>query len=168
MDKAAGITDQTPSQAGRLSPSGARLLVVDDEENVATIVSELLRNDGYSVDTALSGDDAIQRIKEVEYDLVGADLQMDGADGLNMLEEVQRRSPMTTTIVITGFATLGSAVSAMRRGAYDYLIKPCTVDDIKLTVGRGVERRRLMLAERESTARLQQINSELEARVLEA
>src|SRR5262249_51783709 len=138
------------------------------EENVATIVSELLRNEGYAVDIALSGDDAIQRIQVLDYDLVLADLHMEGVDGLTVLEEVQRRCPMTTTIVITGFATLDSAVSAMRRGAYDYLIKPCTVDDIKLTVGRGVERRRLMLAERESTARLQQINSELEARVQEA
>src|SRR5262245_57700881 len=168
MDRAANTTERISEHSGRLPPSTPRLLVVDDEENVATIVSELLRNEGYAVDTALSGDDAIQRIKVLDYDLVLADLHMEGIDGLTVLEEVQRRSPLTTTIVITGFATLDSAVSAMRRGAYDYLIKPCTIDDIKLTIGRGVERRRLMLAQRASTERLTQINSELETLVQEA
>jgi signal transduction histidine kinase len=148
--------------------SAARLLVVDDEENIATIVSELLRNERYEVDTSLTGADAIERIRTCEYDLVLVDLHMDGIDGLTVLDEVQRSCPMTTTIVITGFATLESAISAMRRGAYDYLIKPCTVDDIKFRIRRGLERRSLMLAERESKAMLQRINSELEARVQES
>jgi signal transduction histidine kinase len=145
-----------------------RLLVVDDEENIAVITSELLLREGYEVDTALTGSEAIERIKAIEYDLVLVDLNMEGVDGLVVLEEVQRRSPMTTTIVITGYATLESAISAMRRGAYDYLIKPCTVHDIKVRIRRGIERRSAMLAERDSKARLQQLNTYLEVRVQES
>src|SRR5262245_59134355 len=142
---------------GTLPDSVNRILVVDDDESVAVTISEVLRRDGYAVDTVLSGNDAIERIARIEYDLVLTDLHMEGVDGMTVLKEVQRRTPLSITIVITGYASLESAISAMRNGAYDYLIKPSVIEDMKLTIRRGLDHRRLILAERESRARLQQL-----------
>ncbi len=144
-----------------------RLLVVDDEESVALTVSEVLRLDGYEVDTALSGDEATERLKHKQYDLVLTDLHMEGGDGISVLAEARRRSPLTITIVLTGFASLESAIAAMRQGAYDYLVKPCIIDDMKHTIQRGLEHRRLMLAEQEARTKLETLNRELESRVEE-
>src|SRR5256714_3901216 len=148
--------------------AGARLLVVDDEENIVLTISEVLRLEGYEVDMALSGQEAVRLLDEGrDYDLVLTDLHMEEGDGLSLLEEVRRRSPLTITIVLTGFAALETAIAALRHGAYDYLTKPCIIDELKYTVSRGLEHRRLMLAEREARAGLEELNRELEHRVEE-
>src|SRR5256714_586866 len=148
--------------------AGARLLVVDDEENIVLTISEVLRLEGYEVDMALSGQEAVRLLDEGrDYDLVLTDLHMEEGDGLSLLEEVRRRSPLTITIVLTGFAALETAIAALRHGAYDYLTKPCIIDELKYTVSRGLEHRRLMLAEREARAGLESLNRELEHRVEE-
>lgn len=146
---------------------GARLLVVDDEESVALTVSEILRQEGYQVETASSGGEAVRRLESAEYDLVLTDLHMDGGDGISVLAEIQQRAPLTISIVLTGFASVETAISALRSGAYDYLIKPCNVEDLKHTVRRGVDHRRLMLREREARASLEELNRELQRRVEE-
>ncbi|HVG18322.1 MAG TPA: response regulator [Blastocatellia bacterium] len=148
-----------------LSSYGSHLLVVDDEESVALTVSEVLRLDGYEVHTALSGGEAIARLQNNCYDLVLTDLHMEGGDGISVLSEVRRCSPLTIAIVLTGFASLESAIAAMRQGAYDYLVKPCIIDDMKHTIQRGLEHRRLMLAEQEARQNLELLNRELERRV---
>jgi signal transduction histidine kinase len=144
-----------------------RLLVVDDEENIVLTISEVLRLEGYEVDVAASGSAAFALLDGHEYDLVLTDLHMDDGDGLSLLEEVRRRAPLTITIVLTGFAALETAIAALRHGAYDYLTKPCIIDELKYTVSRGLEHRRLMLAEREARADLEELNRELEHRVEE-
>jgi signal transduction histidine kinase len=155
-------------QSDDASPApAARLLVVDDEESVALTVSEVLRLDGYRVETAMSGDEAVERLGTASFDLVLTDLHMENGDGISVLAEVRRASPLTITIVLTGFASLESAIAAMRQGAYDYLIKPCIIDDMKHTIRRGLEHRRLMLAEQEARSNLEQLNRELEQRVEE-
>jgi signal transduction histidine kinase len=143
-----------------------RLLVVDDEENVAITVSEILKREGLEVYTSLSGDDAVQRIQHEQFDLVLTDLHMEGTDGLSVLSELRRKHPLTIAIVLTGFASLESAVASIRQGAYDYLVKPCIIDDLKLTIRRGLEHRRLLVAEQEAKRRLEVLNAELERRVL--
>ena len=155
------------SDKSALASVGTRLLVVDDEESVAFTVSEVLRLDGYEVDTALSGGDAIARLQGNSYDLVLTDLHMEGGDGISVLSEVRRAAPLTIAIVLTGFASLESAIAAMRQGAYDYLVKPCIIDDMKHTIQRGLEHRRLMLAEQEARQNLELLNRELERRVEE-
>jgi signal transduction histidine kinase len=150
-----------------IASPGTRLLVVDDEESVALTVSEVLRLDGYDVDTALSGAEAIARLQSNSYDLVLTDLHMEGGDGISVLSEVRRAAPLTIAIVLTGFASLESAIAAMRQGAYDYLVKPCIIDDMKHTIQRGLEHRRLMLAEQEARENLELLNRELERRVEE-
>src|ERR1051326_5201023 len=146
---------------------GQSLLVVDDEENVAFTVSEVLRREGYEVTTILSGENAIDAIRQREFDLVLTDLHMENVDGLSVLTELRRRHPLTTALVLTGFASLESAVASMRQGAYDYLIKPCMIEDLKLTIKRGLEHRRLLLSEQDAKRRLEGLNAELERRVQE-
>lgn len=145
----------------------ARLLVVDDEESVALTLSEVLRQEGFRVETASSGNEAVRLLENTEYDLVLTDLHMEGGDGISVLAEIQARAPLTISIVLTGFASVETAIAAMRSGAYDYLIKPCNIEDLKHTVRRGVEHRLLMLREREARAQLEAFNRELQQRVEE-
>src|SRR5215212_5998760 len=158
---------QTRGEPEPVAQPRTRLLVVDDEESVAVTVSEVLRLDGYDVETALSGEEAIGLLRDTQYDLVLTDLHMEGGDGISVLSEVRRCSPLTIAIVLTGFASLESAIAAMRQGAYDYLVKPCIIDDMKHTIQRGLEHRRLMLAEQEARSNLELLNRELERRVEE-
>src|SRR5215472_14658589 len=143
------------------------LLVVDDEENVAFTVSEILRREGLRVEAVMTGERAINRLHQKEFDLVVTDLRMESIDGVSVLSEVRRRHPLTIAIVLTGFASLESAVASMRQGAYDYLIKPCMIDDLKLTINRALEHRRLLLSEQDARRRLEGLNAELERRVEE-
>jgi signal transduction histidine kinase len=149
------------------SPSPARLLVVDDEESIALTVSEVLRREGYRVDTSWSGEDAARLLREEEYDLVLTDLHMEGGGGIPLLEEIHNGSALTIAVVLTGYASIESAIAALRHGAYDYLLKPCNIEELKLTVRRGLEHRRLILAERAARSSLEYINRELERRVEE-
>ena len=91
----------------------SRLLVVDDEENVAITVSEILRREGYLVDTSYNGEDAMHSLHtaNVPYDLVVTDLHMESLDGLSVLSELRRHFPTTIAVVLTGFGSLESAVA---------------------------------------------------------
>ncbi|HEY0582584.1 MAG TPA: response regulator, partial [Chloroflexota bacterium] len=123
-------------------PTGS-LLVVDDEESVAVTMGAILEMDGYAVQICTSGVEALRRLSETTYDLVLTDLRLDDADGLSIVNEVVRVQPDTVSIILTGYASLESAIKALREGAYDYLIKPCDVDELRAVVARGVERRQL-------------------------
>ncbi|HEY0365054.1 MAG TPA: response regulator, partial [Pyrinomonadaceae bacterium] len=145
----------------------ARLLVVDDEESLRITTAAIFENEGYVVDTASSGDEAIDLMNKADYDLVLTDLHMEGGDGLSVLNEIRRHAPLTISVVLTGFASVESAIAALQEGAYDYLIKPCDIDSMKHTIRRGVEHRRLMLAEQKARADLRQLNLDLEQRIEE-
>src|SRR5689334_21853740 len=145
----------------------ARLLVVDDEESLRITTAAIFENEGYIVDTASSGDEAIDLLTKADYDLVLTDLHMEGGDGLSVLNRIRQRAPLTISVVLTGFASVESAIAALQEGAYDYLIKPCDIETMKHTIRRGVEHRRLMLAEQKARADLQQLNLDLERRIEE-
>jgi signal transduction histidine kinase len=145
----------------------ARLLVVDDEESLRITTAAILENEGYIVDTASSGDEALSLFESAEYDLVLTDLHMEGGDGLSVLGEIRRRSPLTISVVLTGFASVESAIAALQEGAYDYLVKPCDIDNMRHTIRRGVEHRRLMLAEQKARTDLETLNRDLELRIAE-
>jgi signal transduction histidine kinase len=151
----------------RPSPEGARLLVVDDEENLRITTAAILEQEGYKVETASSGNEAIALVERSEFDLILTDLHMEGGDGLSVLTEIRRRAPLTISVVLTGFASVESAIAALQQGAYDYLVKPCDIDEMKHTIRRGVEHRLLMLAEQEARRNLEQLNRDLERRVEE-
>jgi len=145
----------------------ARLLVVDDEESLRITTAAIFENEGYVVDTASSGDEAIDLMNQSDYDLVLTDLHMEGGDGLSVLNRIRRHAPLTISVVLTGFASVESAIAALQEGAYDYLVKPCDIESMKHTIRRGVEHRRLMLAEQKARADLQQLNRDLEQRIEE-
>ncbi|HZI59742.1 MAG TPA: response regulator, partial [Pyrinomonadaceae bacterium] len=144
-----------------------RLLVVDDEESLRITTAAILEREGYLVDTASSGDEAIALLEQKDYDLVLTDLHMEGGDGLSVLNQIRRHSPLTISVVLTGFASVESAIAALQEGAYDYLVKPCDIDSMKHTIRRGVEHRRLMLAEQKARTDLEQLNLDLERRIIE-
>jgi signal transduction histidine kinase len=145
----------------------ARLLVVDDEENLRITTAAILEKEGYTVDTAASGNEAIALLENTDYDLVLTDLHMEGGEGLAVLNEIRRTAPFTISIVLTGFASVESAIAALQEGAYDYLVKPCDIETMKHTIRRGVDHRRLMLAEQKARADLEQLNLDLEQRIVE-
>ncbi len=151
------------------------LLVVDDEESVAVTMGAILELDGYSVAIATTGADAFRKLHEAEFDLVLTDLRLDDTDGLSIISEVRRVQPETVSIILTGYASLESAIKALREGAYDYLIKPCDVDELRAVVARGIERRQLGVQLRARLAELQaanttihRLNTELQERVDQA
>ncbi len=157
------------NDAGAFAPffKEARLLVVDDEESLRITTAAIFEREGYIVDTASSGDEAIDLLSKADYDLVLTDLHMEGGDGISVLNRIRQEAPLTISVVLTGFASVESAIAALQEGAYDYLIKPCDIETMKHTIRRGVEHRRLMLAEQKARADLQQLNLDLERRIEE-
>lgn len=121
----------------------SKILVVDDEESVATTIKAILQLDGNDVTAVTTGKDALAQLREHEFDVVLTDLRLDDLDGIEILRETQKLWPDTVSIMLTGYASLESAVTALRSGAYDYLIKPSDVDELRATIGRALERRRL-------------------------
>ena len=121
----------------------SKILVVDDEQSVATTIKAILQLDGNEVTAVTTGKEALDLLGKHEFDVVLTDLRLDDLDGIEILRETQKLWPDTVSIMLTGYASLESAVTALRSGAYDYLIKPSDVDELRATVGRGLERRRL-------------------------
>ena len=158
---------QSVSESISAFPNEARLLVVDDEESLRITTGAILEKEGYVVDTASSGDEAIALLEKLEYDLVLTDLHMENGDGLSVLSQIRRQAPLTISVVLTGFASVESAIAALQEGAYDYLVKPCDIDAMRHTIRRGVEHRRLMLAEQKARMDLEQLNRDLEKRIEE-
>lgn len=155
--------------------SGARILVVDDEENVLVTIQAILEMDGYTVDTAQTGEDALALIRANDYDVVLTDLRLGDSSGQDVLAEIRRSRPQTVAVMLTGYASLESAISALREGAYDYLIKPSDPEELRATVRRGIERRSLGRALEQRVGELElanqkiaELNSDLERRVEEA
>ncbi len=121
----------------------AKILVVDDEPSVLVTLEAILRQEGYDVDACGDGRAAIQAISTRHYDLVLTDLKMPGEDGLAVLSEVRKRSPNTVTVMMTGYGSVDSALEAVQLGAYEYLLKPTEVAELKAAVWRSLERKRL-------------------------
>ncbi len=119
------------------------VLVVDDEESVATTIEAILKLDGHDVVAVTSGAEAIRLLNERQFDVVLTDLRLGDMDGIEVLREVQRTASDTAAIMLTGYASLESAIAALRSGAYDYLMKPSEVDELRATVNRAIERRQL-------------------------
>jgi signal transduction histidine kinase len=139
--------------------SSGNLLVVDDEQNVAITMGAILEMDGFDVTIATTGADAISKLHTEVYDLVLTDLRLDDADGLTIVSEVARLQPDTVSIILTGYASLESAIKALREGAYDYLIKPCDVEELRAVVARAIERRQLGVQLRARMAELETANA---------
>ncbi|MBM3152032.1 MAG: hybrid sensor histidine kinase/response regulator [Chloroflexi bacterium] len=122
-----------------------RILIIDDEEVVIDSCTQILKGSGYLVATAMDGTIGLRSVQDFHPDLVFVDLKMPGISGFEVLEKIQEIDATIVSIVITGFATIGSAVDAMKKGAYDFLPKPFTPDEFRMITRRGLERRKLVL-----------------------
>lgn len=120
----------------------AKVLVVDDEGAIRYSVSKTLQRVGYQVDEAQSGEEALEMIAKREYEVILTDIRMPGISGVDLLKRIKDASPDGIVILMTGYASLGTAVESLRLGAHDYLIKPSSSQDIRQSVTRGVERAR--------------------------
>ncbi len=122
-----------------------RILVVDDEEIIRIGCLRILEDSTFHVDLAENGRVGLGKVKADGYDLVLLDLMMPEMGGMELLDEIQKLDPKIVCIIITGFATIETAVDAVKKGAYDYLPKPFTPDEFRAKVNRGLEKRRLIL-----------------------
>lgn len=120
----------------------ARIMVVDDEEIARRNIVRALEKDGYVVDQAANGLEALDRVEAGNIDLVITDLKMEKMDGIQLIESLKKVSPLTDIIMVTGYATIDSAVSALTKGAAHYLAKPFQFDDLRSTVREILDKKR--------------------------
>ena len=120
------------------------IMVVDDEEIVRESLSGWLEEDGYHVEAVESGRKALERLPERAWDLMLVDLKMPGMDGIQLMDEVHKTAPEMLVIIMTAYATVDTAVKAMKKGAYDYFVKPFNPDDISLTIRKIVDHHKLV------------------------
>jgi DNA-binding response OmpR family regulator len=125
-----------------------KILVVDDEQTVCSSIQKILTKRGYSVDNSLNAKDAIAKIKENDFDIVITDLMMPGTNGMELLEIIKKHYPELEVILITGYASIETAVKATRMGASDYLPKPFTPDELTEVTKKAIERRNKKIAEK--------------------
>lgn len=145
------MNGDTPNHRTRTRPrrtlipgtARGRILVVDDEQGVMITIQAILEQEGYTVESASSGQMALDKLHAQQFDLVLTDLRLGDIDGLAVLTEARRTAPRTVAIVLTGYASLESAIQAMREGAYDYLVKPTDVEELKMRVAHVFERLQL-------------------------
>ena len=119
------------------------ILIVDDDEGVRQILVETLKTAGHTVTTADSGERAVAAVREAPVDLVILDMVLPRVDGLEVLREITTLRPETAVIMITGYASVETAIRAMKMGAVDYIVKPFRMEEVELIVSRALERSRL-------------------------
>lgn len=123
----------------------AHILIVDDEPAVRMMLEAALRSHGYRTLSVGSGLEARAQIDQTEFDIVLLDLRLGDSDGIDILQEIKQRWPSTEVILLTAHGSINSAIAALRQGAYDYLLKPAQIHDIRERVERGLARRRTTL-----------------------
>jgi two-component system sensor histidine kinase/response regulator len=122
-----------------------KILIIDDEEVVLDSCTQILKGGKYLISTAMNGTLGLNLVKDDQPDLVFVDLKMPGISGFEVIEKIRELDPLIVVIVITGYATVSSAVEAMKNGAYDFLPKPFTPDEFRLITQRGLDKRKLVL-----------------------
>ena len=123
----------------------SRILIIDDEEVVLDSCTRILKSGAYKIATATNGRLGLDLVKDFQPDLIYVDLKMPGISGIEVIQKIRETDPTIVVIVITGFATVSSAVEAMKNGAYDFLPKPFTPDEFRLITQRGLDKRGLIL-----------------------
>lgn len=135
-----------------------RVLLVDDEKEFVEALSERLTVRGYDVTTSLSGEDAVESVTRFNFDAVILDVSMPGISGVEALRQIKRIKPLTEVIMLTGHATVDTAIEGMKLGALDYLIKPCETEDLLAKIDMA-HRRKAEHEERIRAAKVQEIVS---------
>lgn len=120
-----------------------KILVVDDELFVRELLQEFLSNEGYQVFLAESGEKAVNLVKTNPVEIALIDLKMPGMDGISTLKEIRKIAPNTIAIILTGYPTIETSIEALRSGAYDYVVKPFKLNDLKNTIEKAISEHRL-------------------------
>ena len=123
----------------------ANILIIDDEETIRDSCSQVLKKEGYSVKTAKNGIEGLQIFREEFFHAVLLDLKLPGIDGMEVLSRIKEKHPKTSVIIITGFASIDSAVEAMQRGASDYLPKPFSPEQLRLITKKALDSREILI-----------------------
>jgi DNA-binding NtrC family response regulator len=132
-----------------------RALVVDDEASVCKALELILKKEGYEVHSAFTGAEAMAALYENDFDIVYTDLKLPDTNGLDLISHVRQQTHAPQIIVVTGYASIETAVEAIKRGAYDYLTKPLSPDKVRITTSRAIEKKNL-------TDRLNRLQEEVE------
>jgi signal transduction histidine kinase len=143
-------------------PASPKILVTDDELNTLKTLSANLEDMGYRVATATNGKEALELIRKRGFNIVIADIKLPDISGLEILETAKELNPETAVIMITGHASLETAVDAINEGAYAYILKPVTMSDLETTLNNALREQRLLVENRELVESLQQSNKRME------
>lgn len=119
----------------------ARILLIDDEEAFITTMSKRLDKRGYPVSMAFSAQEGIGALEKETIDVVILDVKMPGMDGIEALSVIKGRFPLVEVIMLTGHATVENAIEGMKRGAFDYMMKPCDMEELLKKVGEAYVRK---------------------------
>jgi signal transduction histidine kinase/DNA-binding response OmpR family regulator len=152
------MTEPVPSEPTQDRP---RILVVDDEESVVQILQDLLSEGPYEVDSVSSGEEALEALRAKPYDLLLTDINLPGVNGLEVVTAAKECDSEIVVVVITGYASTGTAIDALRQGAYDYITKPFDLWELDQIVARGLQSRLLVKENRRLVVDLKSANEEL-------
>ncbi len=119
------------------------VLIIDDDEAIQDSCSQILQKEGYQTNVAGSGEEGLRRFKKELFHVVLLDLKMPGMDGMQVLAQIKEESPETPVIIVTGYASVGSAVEAMKQGAFEYLTKPFTPEELRINVNKALKSRKV-------------------------
>jgi len=143
-----------------------RVLIIDDEEMALTNLEHILKKQGYEIMTADTGPRGLSVVRSNTFDVVLTDLKMEKVDGMQILEECRQRHPHTEVIMITGYATVDSAIEAMKKGAYHYVSKPYRIDAVRKVVAEALEKIRLREENLQLKQELRKLQSEGQVKLI--
>ena len=136
----------------------ARILIVDDEAVVRDSLGDWFRDEGYAVDTAPSAQAALEKLAHANWDIFLLDIRMPGIDGLELQRTLKAAQPDGTVIIMTAYASVESAIEAMKQGAYDYIIKPFNPDDLEQTIQKAIEHKQLVSENQQLRTKIDELN----------
>jgi len=122
-------------------PMKTRILLVDDEKEFVETLAERLRTRGFHVTEAYNGDEALEILKEYNFDVTILDVQMPGMDGIEALAAIKKLKPLTEVLMLTGHGTIETAIEGMKIGAFDFLLKPCKMDVLLEKINAAYDRK---------------------------
>jgi DNA-binding NtrC family response regulator len=118
-----------------------RILLVDDEKDFVETLAERLRTRGFHVTEAFNGEEALEKLKEYNFDVTILDVQMPGISGIEALEAIKKLKPLTEVLMLTGHGTIETAIDGMKLGAFDFLMKPCDMEVLMEKINKAYERK---------------------------